>query len=200
MDAPAAEVLERAAAALRRGRLLIYPTETLYAVGGRAMDPHAAAHVREAKGREAGKPLPLIAADPAQARALCEGWPDAAAWLARRFWPGPLTLVLPAGHGVPADVRAEGDTVAVRVPGRELPRRLCQAVGPLISTSANRSGEPPATRCSDAVSAVGPWVELALDGGTCDGAPSTIVDVTGHVPRILREGAIARAEVLAALG
>jgi L-threonylcarbamoyladenylate synthase len=200
MDAPAEDVLDRATAVLRLGALLVYPTETLYAVGGLALHPEAGARVREAKGRDAAKALPLIAADLAQARALCEAWPDTAARLAERFWPGPLTLVLPAGHRVPREVTAGGDTLALRVPGRALPRRLCQAVGPLISTSANRSAEPPATGCAEALAAVGSWVDLALDGGTCAGAPSTIVDLCAEAPRVLREGAIARAIVLAALG
>jgi L-threonylcarbamoyladenylate synthase len=200
LDAPAAEAMERAALALRAGGLLVYPTETLYAVGGRALDPRAGARVREAKGRSEDKALPLVAADVEQVRALCAGWPDSAERLAVRFWPGPLTLVLPARAGVPDEVLAGGRSVAIRVPGRELPRRLCRMAGPLISTSANRSGEPPATRCAEAVAAVGAWVELALDGGTCGGAPSTIVDLSGGEPRVLREGAIARAEALAALG
>jgi L-threonylcarbamoyladenylate synthase len=193
-------VLEQAGAALRTGGLLVYPTETLYALGGRALDADAAARVREAKGRAEDKALPLIAADPQQARGLFETWPEAAETLAERFWPGPLTLVLPASAAVPREVLAGGNSVGVRVPGRELPRRLCRAAGPLIATSANRSGEPPATRCADALAAVGAWVTMALDGGTCAGAPSTIVDLCGVAPRVLREGAIPRAVVLAALG
>ena len=200
LDAPATVALEQAVATLRDGHLVIYPTETLYAIGGRGLDPAAAARTRRAKGREDGKPLPLIAADLDQARTLCATWPDAAARLAARFWPGPLTLVLPADGDVPSEVVAGGDTIAVRVPGRALPRLLCRAVGPVISTSANRSGDPPATRCADAVAAVGSWVELALDGGVCAGAASTIVDLTAGAPRVLREGAIARADVLTVLG
>lgn len=199
MDAPAPEALAKAAAALRGGALLIYPTETLYALGGLALDSVAAGRVREAKGRADDKPLPLIAADLDQVLSLCDAWPEAAARLAARFWPGPLTLVLPAAGRVPREVVAGGHTVAVRVPGRELPRRLCRAAGPLISTSANRSGDPPATRCAEAVAAVGSWVAAALDGGTCAGSPSTIVDLSAGAPRVLREGAIARVFVLAAL-
>lgn len=200
MDAPAADAVERAAAALRAGGLLVYPTETLYALGGRALDATAAGRVREAKGRADDKALPLIAADLGQARTLVAAWPEEAARLAARFWPGPLTLVLQASPALPREVTAGGDTVGVRVPGRELPRALCRAAGPLIATSANRSGEPPATRCDDALAAVGAWVEAALDGGTCAGAPSTVVDLCADVPRVLREGALARAVVLAALG
>jgi L-threonylcarbamoyladenylate synthase len=193
-------VLERSAAVLRAGGLLIYPTETLYALGGCALDAAAAGRVREAKGRADDKALPLIAAGLEQVRGLCSEWPEVAARLAARFWPGPLTLVLPASPDVPLPVTAGGNTVAVRVPGRSLPRRLCQAAGPLVSTSANRSGAPPATRCLDALAALGSAASLALDGGECTGAPSTIVDLSAGAPRVLREGAIARTEVLAALG
>jgi L-threonylcarbamoyladenylate synthase len=197
LDAPAEEIVAAAVSELARDRLLIYPTETLYAIGGRALEPGVGARVREAKGRPDGQPLPLIAADVDQARRLFEAWPEPAARLAERFWPGPLTLVLAADSDVPREVIGGGDTVGVRVPGRELPRRLCRAAGPLIATSANRSGQPPATRCADAVAAIGAWAALALDGGTCAGAPSTIVDLVGRAPRIVREGAIPAAEVLA---
>ncbi len=200
VDAPGAEAISRATEALGAGGLIVYPTETLYALGGRALDPRAAERTRAAKGRPDGQPLPLIAADLHQARRLFEAWPDSAARLAERFWPGPLTIVLPAGSDVPSEVMGGGGTVGVRVPGRELPRSLCRAVGPLIATSANRSGQPPATRCAEALAAVGSWVALALDGGVCDGAPSTIVDLSGSEPRLLREGAFAWAELRAWLG
>jgi L-threonylcarbamoyladenylate synthase len=192
--------VEQATAVLRAGGLLVYPTETLYALGALALDAAAADRVRAAKGRADDKPLPLIAANPDQARSLCAEWPEEASLLAGRFWPGPLTLVLPAARLVPPEVTAGAGTVAVRVPGRALPRRLCAAAGPLVSTSANRAGGPPATRCADAVAAVGAAVALALDGGTCAGAPSTIVELGRGGPRFHREGAIARDVVLAALG
>ncbi len=200
MDAPAQDVVQQAVSLLSSGGLLVYPTETLYALGARALDGAAADRVRAAKGRADDKPLPLVAGDVEQARRLCAEWPAEAARLAARFWPGPLTLVLRAAGVVPSAVTAGTGTVAVRVPGRALPRSLCAAAGPLVSTSANRAGEPPATRCADAVDAVGAAVGLALDGGTCAGAPSTIVELGPGGPRFLREGAIARAVVLAALG
>jgi L-threonylcarbamoyladenylate synthase len=141
-DAPAADVLARAADALRRGALIVYPTETLYAVGGRALDPDAARRTREAKGRPDGKPLPLVAADLDQARALCADWPEAAARLAARFWPGPLTLLLGARNDVPAEVTAGEGSVAVRVSGRLLVRLLCQAAGPSCRPPPPAGGRP----------------------------------------------------------
>jgi L-threonylcarbamoyladenylate synthase len=189
-DEPDESVLARALAVLHAGGLLIYPTDTLYAIGGRALDPMAAAAVRAAKGRGDDKPLPLIAADVSQARALASGWPEAAQRLAAAFWPGPLTLVLKAAAAVPLEITSGTGTVAVRVPALLLPRDLCGAAGPLVSTSANRSGLPPPLTCPEAVRQVGEAVALALDGGLGTAAPSTIVDVTGAQPRLLRAGAV----------
>lgn len=193
-------MVARAAGVLRRGALIVYPTETLYAVGGAALDPAAGRRVRLAKGRPDGKPLPLVVADAETARTLCRAWPPVADALSERFWPGPLTLVLPSAASVPDEVTAGTGTVALRVTGLPLARALCRAAGPLLSTSANRAGEPPATTCADALAAVGESVELALDGGACAGAPSTIVDLTGARPALLREGAVPWAELAGLLG
>ncbi|MBI3932365.1 MAG: threonylcarbamoyl-AMP synthase [Acidobacteria bacterium] len=198
-ETPDEAVVARAVDALRRGELLIYPTDTLYALGGRAGEPGVGQRVRAAKGREAGKALPLVAADAAQARGLAAGWPPAAERLAARFWPGPLTLVLLAAPGVPAEVTAGGGTVAVRVPGLALPRELCRETGPLVSTSANRSGGPAPLTCAEAVAAVGEAAGLALDAGPGRPQGSTIVDVATQPPRLLRAGAIPWRDVQAVL-
>lgn len=184
------EALERAAQALAVGGLLIYPTDTLYAVGGPALDRQVSARVRAAKGREEGKPLPLVAADVVQARTLVRDWPELVDRLAARFWPGPLSLVLWAAPGVPEDVTAGTGTVAVRVPGLELTRQLCRRLGPLISTSANRSGEKPPETCAAAMAAFPHLRGLALDGGPGNPTPSTLVDVTARPPRVLRRGSV----------
>lgn len=197
---PDPAIVSRAAAVLGRGDLLVYPTDTLYALGGRALDPAAASRVRRAKGRDDGKPLPLVAADEVQARALGGSWPEAAARLAARFWPGPLTLVVPAAPCLPDAVTSGTRTVAVRVPDLALARALCAAAGPLISTSANLSGAPPPRTCAEAVEAVGPAAALALDAGPGRDAPSTIVSVAGPEPVLVRAGAIAWTEVRHTLG
>lgn len=194
---PAPAVVAEAAEALRRGDLLVYPTETLYALGGVA-SAGVARRVRRAKGREEGKALPLVAADAAQARALCGAWPATAELLASRFWPGPLTLVLSAHAALSAEITAGLGTVAVRVPGLALPRELCRLAGPLISTSANRSGDPPHSQCRGALAAVGAHAALALDAGELAGLASTIVDLTGR-PELLRAGALAAEAVAGAL-
>ena len=197
-DHPSDDVIARATSALVAGSLLIYPTDTLYAVGGLALKPEVGRAVREAKGREGGKPLPLVAGSLEQARSICASWPEAAALLAARFWPGPLSLIVPARPEVPSDVTSGTGTVAVRVPARELTRRLC-ASGPLIATSANRAGQTAPRLCADAVAAVGVSAALALDGGPGRTASSTLVDLTETAPRLLRPGPVEWADVLATL-
>jgi L-threonylcarbamoyladenylate synthase len=187
---PDAAVIDRAVAVLRAGGLLIYPTDTLYAIGGRALDAAAADAVREAKGRGDGKPLPVIAADAKQARSIVAAWPEAAQRLAAAFWPGPLMLVLPAAPSVPREVTAGTDTVAVRVPALAVSCRLAAGAGPLVSTSANRSGLPPPLTCAEAVQQVGAAAALALDAGPGRPVPSTIVDLTGSEPSLVRSGAV----------
>jgi len=192
---PDPAVVALAASLLTAGSLLIYPTDTLYALGGRVLDAAAGAAVRRAKGREEGKPLPLVAADLEQARALCASWPEAADQLAARFWPGPLSLVVPAAPTVPADVTAGSGHIAVRVPDLELTRTLCRQTGALVSTSANRAGGTPPITCADALEAVGAAAALALDAGRGRAVASTIVDLTSTPPRLLRGGAIPWEEI-----
>jgi L-threonylcarbamoyladenylate synthase len=200
-DQPDARVVEKAGRLLRAGELVIFPTDTLYALGALAGDARAAGRVRLAKGRDDRKPLPLVAADIAQAKALAARWPAPAERLAARFWPGPLTLVVAGRTDLPIEVTAGGGTVAVRVPGAALPRALCAAAGgALVSTSANVSGAAGPTTCAEAVAGVGPAAALALDGGPGRPIPSTIVDLTADAPRLLRAGAVEWSEVLSLLG
>lgn len=200
-EEPSGPALDRALGVLAAGGLLIYPTDTLYALGGRALSVQAALRVREAKGRPEGKAFPLIVGSPQQAEELAAVWPAVAERLARRFWPGPLSLVVVARSGLPEALLGGGATLAMRVPARGLPRRLALAAGPLISTSANRSGEPAPLTCAEALTSLGASAaDLALDGGPGRSLPSTVVDVTGPRPRLLRAGLVAWDDVLAALG
>jgi L-threonylcarbamoyladenylate synthase len=192
---PDPAVVAMAASLLTAGSLLIYPTDTLYALGGRVLDAAAGAAVRRAKGREEGKPLPLVAADLEQVRALCASWPESADQLAAKFWPGPLSLVVPAAPTVPADVTAGSGNIAVRVPDLELTRALCRQTGALVSTSANRAGGTPPVTCADALEAVGAAAALALDAGRGRAVASTIVDLTATLPKLLRGGAIPWEEI-----
>jgi L-threonylcarbamoyladenylate synthase len=179
-----------AALALSRGELILYPTDTLYALGCSALDPSAVERLRAAKGRDADKPLPVVAWNTDQARSLWSRWPPEAALLAKRFWPGPLSLVLPSAPSLPSGLVVGGGSVAVRVPARALARALCEAAGPLVSTSANLAGERPAQSCEEASTALGEAVSLALDAGPGGSSPSTLLDLSGGAPRLLREGAI----------
>jgi L-threonylcarbamoyladenylate synthase len=179
---------------LLAGTIGVFPTDTLYAVGGLALLAEASRRVRAAKGRDAAKPLPLVAADLAQVEALGVLTAEARA-LAHAFWPGPLTLVLAAAPTLPPELTSGQPTLAVRIPGRALTRALCGLAGPLISTSANASGEAPATTCAAAAAALGPAVSWAIDGGAGGTTPSTIVDASGAAPRLLRAGAVPWAEI-----
>ena len=189
-----------AAAVLRRGGLVAYPTETFYALGSLARDAAAIALVAEAKGRPEGKPLPLLAADRGAVEEVAVLGP-AAARLAARFWPGPLTLVLPARPGLPGPVTAGGGTVGIRIPGSEIARALASAAGgAIVSTSANASGEAPPVRAADIPPALRSRVDLVLDAGPAPGGlPSTIVAIGAGEPVLLRAGAVPFEQVLAAL-
>ena len=198
-DDPDPGAIAAAVAALERDDLIVYPTDTLYALGGLALSPRAAGRVRAAKGRDAAKPLPVVVADQKQALDLCVAWPPVADLLAEVFWPGPLTLVLEAAAVVPPEVTTPGRTVAVRVPGLELARRLCRAAGPLIATSANVSGRHAPSTCAEAVAALQGVVALALDAGPGHARPSTIVDVSVGAPSLVREGVVPWSRIQAVL-
>jgi len=187
-------------AALERGALIVFPTDTLYALGGLALREGVAERVVDAKGREEGKALPVVAADWLQVLALAPLSTELAQRLAERFWPGPLSLVVNAGPNVPSAVRGGGPTIAVRVPASPLARELCALAGPLVATSANRSGQPAALTCRDAVRSIADSVAVAIDGGGAkETRPSTLVDASGRAARLLREGAIPWSDVLSAL-
>lgn len=191
--------LDIAAEALAAGKLLAFPTETVYGLGARADDEIAVQAIFRAKGRPEDKPLIVHVRDEAQARRFVAAWPDCAARLARAFWPGPLTLVLPKAPSVGDAVTRGGATVAVRAPAHPLAVRLLARTPLAIAApSANLSGEPPARTASDVVAALDGRVDYVLDGGpTGDRAPSTIVDLTALDGRatVLRDGAIRRDEL-----
>lgn len=199
---PDAKGIARAAKALRDGGLVVFPTETVYGVGAHALDPAAVRRVFEAKGRPADNPLIVHVADAAAARKLTRAWPDAAEKLARAFWPGPLTLVLPRAAGVP-DITTGGlDSVAVRVPRHGVARLLLHAAGvPVAAPSANRSGRPSPTRVVDAVADLGATVDCYLDGGPTEvGVESTVVAILDAEPTILRLGGLPREAIEAVVG
>ncbi|WP_373458332.1 L-threonylcarbamoyladenylate synthase [Brevundimonas sp. SORGH_AS_0993] len=194
---------EQAAGALRRGGLILLPTETVYGLGADASDPVAVAAVFAAKGRPQFNPLIAHVASLEAARAVGR-FNAAAEALAKAFWPGPLTLVLPVADGrrVCDLARAGLDSVAVRVPAHPLARQVLAAFGgPVVAPSANRSGRPSPTTFSDAVEETGAAVAAAVDGGPCDiGLESTVASVLGDRVALLRPGAVTRAQIEAVVG
>ena len=193
-------LIVRACVLLRAGGVVAYPTDTFYGLAADPRNPSAVARLFAIKGRAAGHAVPLIAADEAQALAAAE-FDEASLRVARAFWPGPLSLIGPATNVIWRDARADDGTVAVRVPACEAARAIARAFGFCITaTSANLSGERPATSAADASSAVGGVVDLVLDGGeTPGGEPSTLVDARAGAPRLVRPGAIAWDRVLRSL-
>lgn len=198
-DAPA---IAQAAALLRAGGLVAFPTETVYGLGANALDAAAVRRIFAAKGRPAYNPLIAHVADVAGARALVREWPPLAQALADRFWPGPLTLVLPKRPEVPDEVTAGRDSVAVRVPAHPVARALLAATGlPLAAPSANRFTELSPVTAAQVARSLGSGVDLILDGGRTDvGIESTVVDLSVSPPVLLRPGTITRAELEAITG
>lgn len=197
------QTIPEAAAALHRGDLVILPTETVYGLAADAANPEAVARIFAAKGRPRFNPL-IAHVDSIGAAARVGVMTPMAGTLAARFWPGPLTLVLPSLPDSPVCdlARAGLDSVAVRVPGHPLARAVIAAFGgPVVAPSANRSGRPSPTTFRDAVEETGPSASVALDGGDCTvGLESTVVSLLGDRPRLLRPGKVTRAEIEAVIG
>jgi L-threonylcarbamoyladenylate synthase len=189
-----------AAEILRQGGLVAYPTETFYGLGALVSRRPALERLAAAKLRPPGKPLPVIVGRTEDLQGLVARLEPLAERLAARFWPGPLTLVLPAAPGLPGEIVEDG-RVAVRLPGSSLARALAQlAGGPVISTSANPSGGPPPVRADELDAALTRHLDAVLDGGpTPGGLPSTLVSVEPAGLRLLRAGAVPWEEILPVL-
>jgi len=199
---PDAASLQEAAAVIKAGGIVAMPTDTLY---GLAADPFSTAAVERvfaAKGRAAERALPLVAADIAQVEEQLGALPPDGRRLAAAYWPGPLTLLLPRPSTMPEAVTGGLAHVGVRVPAHAVARDLCRACGCLLTaTSANPSGAPASADPDDVERSMGEGVALLLDAGlTPGGPPSTIVNVSGDVIRLVRPGAIPWEEVQACLG
>lgn len=196
---PPADAIGAAVAALNDGDIIGVPTDTVYGLAADPWHSGAADRLFLLKGRPRNVELPVLVATEAQALDLATSVPGSARRLMERFWPGALTIVLPRRADLDADLGEEDETIGVRCPAHPVPRALCEKAGPIATTSANRHGEPPLTTATALVEQI-PGVTLVLDAGVCSGLPSTVVDSTGDVPKLLRAGAIPWEQILAVAG
>ena len=180
---------------LQRGGVVAFPTDTVYGLGADAFNPGAVERIYEIKKRPRHLPLPLLVGDMEQLALVAETVSELALFLAQRFWPGGLTLVLPKASGLPAYLGGAG--VAVRLPAHPACRALIKGLGsPITGTSANTSGKPSALTAGEVREQLGNGVDLVIDGGRCPGGvESTVVDLTGEKPAVLRQGIIPQEEI-----
>lgn len=202
LSAQRPEDIAAAAGLLRNGKLVAIPTETVYGLGANGLDENAVLRIFEAKGRPQDNPLILHISEPKELESICHDIPAQAWLLAEHFWPGPLTMVLPVRDLVPKRTTAGLDTVAVRCPKTAATRELIRLAGvPIAAPSANRSGKPSTTTAAHVLHDMDGRIEAILDGGPCEvGVESTIVDLTGERPRLLRPGGVTPEELRALLG
>ncbi len=191
--------------AIGRGDLVVVPTDTVYGLAADAFNPQAVQKLLDAKGRTRQSPPPVLLPGIPTLDALAESVPEEARALVAEFWPGALTIILPARQSLTWDLGETRGTVALRMPDHRLTLELLSETGPLAVSSANLTGEPPATSAADAERMLGESVAVYLDGGPAGTIPSTIVDATGlSAPegklRIVREGAIHADEIRRVVG
>ena len=193
---------EIAAALIRDGKLVALPTETVYGLGADGLNEEAVAEIFRVKGRPQDNPLILHVTGMAQAERYCHSIPACAYTLAERFWPGPLTMVLPARDCIPKRTTAGLDTVAIRCPETAVTLRIIELAGtPIAAPSANLSGKPSTTTAQHVLADHDGRIPAVVDGGPCRvGVESTIVDLTEDTPRLLRPGGVSREALEAVLG
>jgi L-threonylcarbamoyladenylate synthase len=190
-DRPDVTLLMEAAEVVLRGGVIGYPTDTLYGLGCALFDVAAVEMVARVKRRDPSLAVISLIPDASQVYGLASDVPEVAERLMARFWPGPLSLIFRASSVVPARVRGAGDTVALRLPRDPLCERLLEHIGgPLVSSSANLSGQRPAETAEEVVRIFGNQLDLVIDGGPRRQASSTLVDLSGRRPRLLRQGPI----------
>lgn len=200
-DQDRAASIDAAADAVKDGRLVVLPTDTVYGIGADAFDPAAVESLLAAKGRGRGVPPPVLIGDPAVLLALAVDVPDYAERLAEELWPGPLTLIVTAQPSLAWDLGETRGTVALRMPDHEVALELLRRTGPLAVSSANRHGKAAAQTVLEAATQLGDAVEVYLDGGRAPiGTASTIIDTTVEPAEIVREGALSREDIVAVVG
>ena len=193
------DAIEQALRILRAGGLAAFPTDTVYGLGALAFDGPAVESIYAAKDRPVEKAIPILIADADDLDKVAVDIPPMARILAARFWPGPLTLVVPKQPTLPEAISAT-TTVAVRIPDHPVARALLRAAGPMAVTSANLSGQPSPVNAEEVMRQLNGRIPLVLDGGvTPGGVPSTLVDCIGAEPVLLREGPLTKEQILAVL-
>lgn len=199
---PSEDSLQSAAKAIKAGGVVVMPTETVYGLACSALNAEAVRRVFEIKGRPSDNPLIVHIASADQLKQVAASWPPVAEKLAERFWPGPLTLVLPKRDRVPQETTGGLDTVAVRVPAHPVARELILlSQTPLAAPSANLFMGLSPTAAQDIDPAIMVDVDMVIDGGPCEvGLESTVLDLSGEFPRILRPGGVGRSDIEAVLG
>lgn len=197
-----AGILANAADAIRSGKLVAFPTETVYGLGANALDGRAVERIFVAKSRPAANPLIVHVADAEAAQSLAAEWSDDAARLAAAFWPGPLSIVVPKRPIVPSNVTAGGATVAIRVPAHPVAIALLKAARvPIAAPSANRSNHVSPTRAEHVLDDLAGQVDLVIDGGPCSGGlESTVIDLSTATPCVLRQGLVTAEQLEEVLG
>lgn len=195
-EQPSVEAIERAAVALRRGEVVAIPTDALYTLVADPFNLHAVGRVFAAKGREPHRSLPLLVSDFMMAEELVTELPARFYLLARRFWPGPLTIIVPASAKIPLKVTGNTGRLALRQSRSRVAQALIDWMGqPLITTSANVSGQPTCQTGIDVFGTMDGRVDLVLDGGACIGTGSTTVDITEPYWRLIKTGSIEEREI-----
>jgi len=191
---PQPEVIQQACEVLYRGGLVAFPTDTLYALGANALDTRAVERVITVKGRHSGKPLSVLVPSVEVGTGLAADLSEGAHALMETFWPGALTIVVNASPQLPLLLTAASGTIGLRMPAGPVARALLAAfAGPIIGTSANKTGGADPADAKTVQKAIGGQIDLVLDGGRVTlGVPSTVIDCTTQPARILREGAISR--------
>jgi tRNA threonylcarbamoyl adenosine modification protein (Sua5/YciO/YrdC/YwlC family) len=196
-----ADAITAAAAAVNSGRLVVMPTDTVYGLGADAFDSRAVAALLAAKGRGRDMPVGVLVGSWNTIEGLVLSVPDSARELIRAFWPGALSLVVQQAPSLQWDLGDARGTVMLRMPLHPVAIDLLRQTGPMAVSSANVSGQPPATTAQEAQRQLGELVDVYLDGGTAEqSAASTIVDLTGPTPRLLREGPVSAAAIAGVLG
>ena len=199
-EAPSPKAIERAASAIRRGRVVAIPTDALYTLVADPFNLHAVGLVFRAKGREIHRSLPLLVSDMLMAEDLAKELSSRFLFLARRFWPGPLTIIVPAAAKVPLKVTGNTGRLALRQSRSKVVAELLERLQqPLVATSANISGQP---TCRSGIEVFGKMdgrLDLVLDGGLCAGEGSTTVDITEPAWKLIKKGAVSEKEITEAL-